>query len=132
MFPEFYWLTLTLLFTGLMWIPYIFQYISEEGVKNAMLSGQGTKTPDKPWAARLKKAHANAVENMVIFAPLVLIAVMTQSTSQITAIAAMVYFIARLAHAVIYTLGIPLARGLSFATGLACQLVFAFSILGWI
>ncbi|NCT41726.1 MAG: MAPEG family protein [Alphaproteobacteria bacterium] len=132
MLPEFYWLTLTLLFTCLMWVPYIVQYLGEEGVKNALSSGEGTKTPDKPWAARLKRAHANAVENMVIFAPLVVIAVMTQTNSQLTAIAAMVYFIARIAHAVIYTLGIPLARGLSFATGLACQLIFAFSILGWI
>lgn len=130
MLPEFYWLTLTVLLTAVLWVPYILTFILEQGLVKAITAGNGTMPPEAPWAARLKKAHANAVENLIIFAPLVMVAVMTQSTTQVTAIASMVYFFARLAHAVIFTLGLPVLRTLAFATGFGCQIVFAFTILG--
>lgn len=132
MLAEFYWLTLTVLMTALMWAPYILRFLFEKGVGPALMEGGGTTTPRAVWAARAKRAHANAVENLVVFAPLVLIAVMTQSTTQATATAAMVYFFARLVHYLIYLFGLPVLRTLSFVVGVLCQLVLAFSILGWV
>lgn len=130
MLPELYWLTLTALMTALLWVPYILQFIIEKGLFLALSAGEGTTTPKAAWAARAKRAHANAVENLAIFAPLVLVAVMSQTTTQITALAAMVYFCARLAHYVVYTFGLPWVRTPIFAVSWACMIVIGLSILG--
>jgi hypothetical protein len=58
-------------------------------------------------------AHVNAVENLVIFAPLVLTARALGIATAVTAFACALYFWSRLAHVVIYTLGIPVLRTLS-------------------
>ena len=70
---EFMWLTLTVILTGLMWVPYILDRIKVRGVKGAMANPSPRDKRQSPWAERLYFAHTNAVENLVIFAPLVLI-----------------------------------------------------------
>jgi uncharacterized MAPEG superfamily protein len=55
----------------------------------------------------------------VIFAPLVLTARALGIATAVTAFACALYFWSRLAHVVIYTLGIPVLRTLSFAAGFA-------------
>jgi uncharacterized MAPEG superfamily protein len=45
-----------------------------------------------------------------------------------TATACAIYFWARLAHAVIYALGIPVARTVAFAIGFVAQVVLALAI----
>lgn len=66
------------------------------------------------FAGRAKRAHLNMLENMVLFAPLVLIAVVAQKTSSLTAMGAMLFFWARLAYAVIYWIGVPWLRTLAW------------------
>lgn len=129
---EFFWLTLTLIFSALMWVPYIVQYILENSLRAALMAGQGTQSPKTGWAARLKKAHANNVENLVLFAPLVIVAVMSETNNEITAIAAMVYFFSRVVYTIIFMLGLPILRSPVFATGFVCLLAIGFSILGLI
>lgn len=129
MTAELYWLVLTAVFTGLMWVPYILKMIIENGLVPSLTSTQGTRTPDAPWAARLKKAHANGVENLVIFAPLVIVLVMSGKGTELTEMAAMVYFGTRVAHAVIFTLGLPVLRTIAFAVGVGCQIVLALTLL---
>jgi len=127
---EFFWLTLTVVFTGLMWVPYIVKMILDDGLIAALTSTQGNREPDAPWGIRLKKAHANAVENLVIFAPLVLMVVLSNFGSDLSILAAMVYFFARIAHAVVFTLGVPYLRTATFAIGVVCQAVLALILLG--
>ncbi len=62
------------------------------------------------WAGRAKRAHLNMIENMVLFAALVLIAAVAGKANAMTAMGALVFFWARLAYAVIYLLGIPWLR----------------------
>ena len=82
--------------------------------------------PDDPkpmaaWAERMKAAHYNAVENMVLFATLVLVAHAAGISNEMTVLVCKVYFWARVVHVATYTLGIPWLRTLSFATAwLAC------------
>ncbi len=64
------------------------------------------------WAVRMIAAHRNAVENLVLFAPLVLVAVYAHRTNATTALAAMTYFFARLVHFIAYSAGIPVLRTL--------------------
>jgi uncharacterized MAPEG superfamily protein len=73
-------------------------------------------------------AHDNAVENLIVFAPLVLILAELDYSTKSTAIACAVYFWARLAHLIVYTLGLPVFRTLAFAVGFAAQAVLALAI----
>jgi uncharacterized MAPEG superfamily protein len=128
--PELYWLVLTTLMTGLFWIPYILQRILENGFWPALWSPQGLTHMDAPWAQRMMRAHQNAVENLVIFASLVLALHVTGANTSATTAACIVYFVARAAHFVIYTLAIPLFRTVAFLAGFAAQMVLALTLLG--
>ena len=75
------------------------------------------------------KAHANAVENLVVFATLVLVAQLAGVSSELTAGAAVAYFWARLVHPIAYVLALPWIRTLAFTVGFAAQAVFAVQLL---
>ena len=70
---ELFWLTLTVILTGILWIPYIINRAQVRGLSGAMANPSRNDKPHAEWANRLMFAHDNAVENLVIFAPLVLI-----------------------------------------------------------
>lgn len=130
--PTLYWLVLTIAMTGLLWIPYIGYLLKVLGPIEAVMEGGGAEPDDHTWARRAKKAHYNAVENLVIFAPLTLIVCGLGLDSTVTATAAMAYLVIRAAHFTIYTLGLPVARTLLFLGGVACQGIMLATILGWI
>jgi len=62
------------------------------------------------WAGRAQRAHRNMLENLVLFAALVLICAVTNKTNATTLLGAQLFFWARLAYAVIYVAGIPWLR----------------------
>ena len=66
------------------------------------------------WAGRARRAHLNMIENLVLFAALVLIAAAAGKANAMTAMGALVFFWARLIYAVIYLLGIPWLRTLAW------------------
>lgn len=127
---EFYWLTLTALLTALLWAPYILQHILERGPIPALTYQSLDTTPDAEWGKRAKRAHYNAVENLAVFAPLVIVVVLAGADSTATAGACAVYFFARLVHYPVAVLRVPFLRTLSFAVGWIAQLVLALAILG--
>jgi len=127
---ELKWLTLTVILTGILWVPYILDRIMVRGLMGAMANPSRNDTPQSPWAQRLYFAHTNAVENLVIFAPLVLILALQDHSTQSTLIACAVYFWARLAHAVVYTMGVPVLRTLAFTVGFAAQVVLVLAVFG--
>ena len=99
----------------------------------SLWNGWITASTDKPqsgWAQRLQKAHVNAVENLVIFATLVLTLNVLHHSTASTVLACAVYFWARLAHAVIYWAGIPVLRTLSFAVGFLAQVALVLAVFG--
>jgi uncharacterized MAPEG superfamily protein len=117
MSKEFFWLMLTIVMTGLMWIPYIVDRAAVRGTAGAMGNPGADDKPQSPWAQRMMAAHANAVENLVLFAPLVLVAHELEISNGTTVAACAVYFWARLAHSIVYTLGIPVLRTLCWTVG---------------
>jgi uncharacterized MAPEG superfamily protein len=127
---ELFWLTLTVVMTALFWIPYILDRIAVRGLMGAMATPAPADRPQSAWAQRAMRAHENAVENLVVFAPLVLVLHALGISSGLTAGAAALYFFARLAHFFIYVAGIPIARTLAFAVGWAAQMAIALRILG--
>jgi len=77
----------------------------------------------------MKAAHYNAVESLVVFAALVLVAEIAGIRSAVIPSCAVVYFWARVVHATTYTFAIPWVRTLAFAVGVRCQLCIAWHVL---
>jgi uncharacterized MAPEG superfamily protein len=63
--------------------------------------------PMTGWVGRAQRAHLNMLENLVLFAPLVLIADMTNRNVEL---GAQIFFWARLVYAIVYIIGIPWLR----------------------
>jgi len=125
---ELFWLTLTVILTGVMWVPYILNRAQVRGLMGAMANPSRADKPQSEWANRMMFAHDNAVENLAIFAPLVLILNAIDYSSRWTVLACAVYFWARLAHALVYTFGIPVLRTLTWTVGFLAQAVLVLAI----
>ncbi|WP_374382259.1 MAPEG family protein [Dongia sp.] len=69
-------------------------------------------------AGRAQRAHRNMLENLPLFAALVLIVQMTGHNSPTTALGAQMFIWGRLAYAAIYLAGIPWLRTASWAVSL--------------
>ena len=79
------------------------------------LAGNREGLPDiVGWAGRARRAHLNMIENLVLFAALVLIAAAAGKANATTATGAMIFFWGRLAYTVIYLIGIPWLRTLAW------------------
>lgn len=125
---ELLYLTLVTAFTGLMWLPYILDRLAVRGIVDAVGYPENPK-PQSPWARRLMKAHTNAIENLAVFAALVLVAHAAGISNSTIATACMVYFWARIVHALAYTLAVPWVRTLAFAVGFFAQAAIAWQLL---
>lgn len=108
--------------TALIWVPYIINTIQVRGLSGAVGYPEQPQ-PLAPWAARLKAAHYNAVENLVLFAPLVLVLNAVGISNDTTVLACSVFFWARLVHVIAYTFAVPWLRTLAFAVGWASIIV---------
>ena len=128
MSKELLWLTLTVVLTGLLWIPYMIDRAKVRGLSAAMDNPKPGDTPQSPWAMRLYFAHTNAVENLIVFAPLVLILDSINISTGVTVVTCAVYFWTRLAHAVLYAFGVPVLRTVAFTVGFLCQVVLVLAI----
>jgi uncharacterized MAPEG superfamily protein len=62
------------------------------------------------WAGRAQRAHLNMLENLILFAILVLVAQAAGVRNSGTLLGAQLFFWGRVAHAVLYLAGIPWAR----------------------
>jgi uncharacterized MAPEG superfamily protein len=128
--PELYFLTVVAAATILMWIPYMVARILTRGLVAALGNPDPSHLPDPAWAERARRAHANAVENLAVFAPLVLVAAVSGISTPATVFAAKLYLAARLVHYVVYAAGIPVVRTLAFVVGIGATLVFVAALLG--
>lgn len=129
MTTELQYTTWVAVLTAVMWIPYVLNMIMVRGLIDAVGYPESPK-PLAPWAARMKAANDNAVANLAIFAPLVLIAHAAGISNEATVTACVVFFWARIVHAVTYTFSVPWLRTIAFVVGFGCQLLLAIQILG--
>ncbi|MCH7852912.1 MAG: MAPEG family protein [Proteobacteria bacterium] len=121
-------LTAVTVLTAVMWMPYVLNVIAVRGIKDAVGYPEDPE-PMSGWASKMKAAHSNGVENLVVFAALVLIANAAGVSTAGTVMACQVYFWARVVHVLSYTFAVPWVRTLSFATGFGCQVVLALALL---
>jgi uncharacterized MAPEG superfamily protein len=125
---ELLYLVYVTVLTGVIWVPYILDRAVVWGLVDAVGYPENPK-PQSPWARRLMKAHFNAVENLVIFAALVLAAQAAGVSNNATATACVVYFWARVAHLVAYAFAVPWVRTLAFVVGFGAQAALAWQFL---
>jgi uncharacterized MAPEG superfamily protein len=75
------------------------------------LAGNRENMPEmSDWAGRAARAHRNMLENLVLFAILVFAARLVNVSNAMTLLGAQLFFWGRLAHAIIYIIGIPWLR----------------------
>jgi uncharacterized MAPEG superfamily protein len=111
--------------TALMWLPYVCGRMTIFGV-SAAIGHPGPGYPvDPPWMDRARRAHLNAVENLAVFAPIVLIAGIVGVSTTATRWSAWTYVVARLLHYAIYTAGIPVLRTVAFLIGSCATVTIA-------
>ncbi|CAN5906015.1 MAPEG family protein [soil metagenome] len=92
------------------------------------LAGNREGLPEIPgWAGRARRAHLNMIENLVLFAALVLIAAVAGKANALTAMGAMIFFWGRLAHAVIYLIGLPWLRTVAWFVS-----VIGMAMIAWV
>jgi len=78
---------------------------------------------------RLQRLSDNMQENLVLFAIVVLVASAAGVSNDTTAMGAVVFFYARVGHAIIYTFGWPVIRPLFYFAGLIGIGMIALEIL---
>lgn len=127
--PELIWLAALAGITSAMWAP----YVAESFVRRGILTTMGNPTPEDAsmpaWADRARRAHRNAIENLAVFAPLVIAAVLLGGPGASVLLAVKIYVFARLAHYLVYVAGIPVVRTLAFLAGFLATVAIALSIL---
>src|SRR5712671_6263731 len=106
---ELFWLTLTVILTGLLWIPYILNRCQVRGLSGAMANPSRNDKPHAEWATRMILAQLDYSTKWTVYA-------------------CAVYFWSRVAHLIVYTLGLPVFRTLAFTVGFLAQAVLALAI----
>ena len=75
------------------------------------LAGNREGLPEvKGWGGRAARAHRNMLENLVLFASLVLVAVAAGKTNSMTLLGAQIFLCARIVYVLVYIAGIPWLR----------------------
>ena len=119
----------------LLWTPYILARVFVWGLPtflNNYPEGFPAKQPEPPmWAQRAQRAHLNMVETLPALVAVVLAAGTLAAAGEHETIGMLVkvFFFARIAHAVVYTLGIPFLRTPVYLVSWACVLLIGFHAL---
>jgi len=85
----------------------------------AQLAGPRDDLPEPTGMfARAKRCVDNHREGIILFAPFVLIAAMTQNFNEMTALGAQIFFFSRVAHGLLYMAGVPWLRTIAWVVGI--------------
>ena len=126
------WLAATALMTALFWVPYVLERMVALGILGTLRPvGADEISRQAVWAQRARSAHYNAVENLVVFATLVLVAqAMGLAEERQVLLATQVYFWARLVHFPALAFGMTGVRTIAFLVAFAAQIAVALRIFG--
>jgi uncharacterized MAPEG superfamily protein len=82
-----------------------------------------------PWIGRLRRAHANMVENLAPFACLVLVAHLAGKANAWTALGAEIFFVSRVLYAFVYGFGIFGLRTVIFSIAVTGEFLILLQLL---
>jgi uncharacterized MAPEG superfamily protein len=111
------YLAFTAILTASLWIPYIIAQVMTNGPLTPPNYIDPTPRPLPLWGRRADRTYINAVESFAPFAALVIAVHLSGKANAMTAFWAMAFFWLRLAHAIVYLLGIPYLRTVIFTLG---------------
>lgn len=93
--------------------------IAGYGVGGMLRSRGDIPVPKPGFAGRTDRAIENLKENLFFFIPLCLLTVVLDVSNGWTTGGAQLFVVARLAHAVLYLIGVPGLRSIAFGAGTA-------------
>lgn len=105
---------------------------AESIIRNGAMAQAGPRDnlPDPSvFNKRATRLKNNMIENMMLFAPLVLLASLTGVSTGNTILGAQIFFYARIIHAVIYLAGLPMIRPLAWMVSLVGIIMIALALL---
>jgi uncharacterized MAPEG superfamily protein len=109
--PELVWLLWAVALTVVQMLVAVSGATLQVGLP-ALAGNREGLAPCTGWAGRAQRAHHNMLESLVLFAALVLIAVVANKTNSATLLGAQIFVFARLVYALVYIAGIPWLRTL--------------------
>ncbi|MDH4323401.1 MAG: MAPEG family protein [Betaproteobacteria bacterium] len=117
---ELTYLAYTAMLTAALWIPYVACQVMTNGLLKPQNYLDPTPRPVPLWGKRADRVFLNAVESFAPFAALVIIAHLAGKLNEMTAFWAAAFFWLRVAHAVVYWLGLPYIRTIVYTLGFVC------------
>ena len=121
-------LTYSALLTALLALPSTVGLILDKGL--AYAAGNRDEPAEiSPWAGRAQRAHRNMLENLPVFAALVLVAQVSDTANETTAVGATIFFWARVAHALVYIAGVPWVRTGAFGVSVVGLVLILIEVL---
>lgn len=125
-------LTMLAYSVGLLFVLIVIQ--AGAGIRKQGLMPLANSRDDLPpkgvFQARAGRVVDNHREGLTLFAPLVLIAAVAGISTPMTVMGAQLFFGARVVHALLYLLGVPLVRPLAWGAGIAGTLMIFAAVLG--
>ncbi|MFM9862687.1 MAG: MAPEG family protein [Micropepsaceae bacterium] len=100
-----------------------------QGLTN-MMNDRDNLGPPSVWQARTKRCVDNHREGLILFAPLALIAAHQDISTTMTLWGAQLFFYSRVAHAVVYLLGLPYIRPLFWGVGIVGTIMMFLALFG--
>ena len=95
------------------------------------LAGNRENMPEMSgWAGRAARAHRNLLENLVLFAILVLAARAVNVSNSMTVLGAQLFFWGRVAHAALYLAGVPWLRTGAWTISVLGMLLIFLQLVG--
>ncbi len=99
------------------------------GPKAAASSREGLPAYQNGLAGRAQRAMANHIEGLAMFVPLITVIAVAGIATPVTALASKVYLGSRIAHAIVYLIGIAWIRSIVFAIGMAALIALLVAIV---
>ena len=81
------------------------------------------------WVGRARRAHANLIENLVVFAIFLVAAHLAERNNDMTALGAAIFFWARLGFAAVYIAGIRWVRSILWFAGFIGMILVAVQLI---
>jgi uncharacterized MAPEG superfamily protein len=116
-------LALSALLYQFIWIPVSFAKHEAYGMEYLDSNRKQEDLPPLPaWGGRSRRAQDNLIENFAPFAVVVLALGLVDGFTYYTGIATIVFFVARVAHPIVYLIGLVKLRTLSWLAGILSTL----------
>ena len=125
---EYSYLTASVIVFMVMLVVQAFAGLGQHGLV-PLAGSRDALEPDGTFAARAKRANQNMLEALMLFVPLVIVAVETGRANETTQMAAGLFLGARMFYAPLYWFGVPWLRTLIWAVGLIAIILILLQVL---